>query len=202
MPTQSLRELYIDELHDLYSAEGQIIEALPKMAAAAKASELKQAFSEHLEQTRVHRERLDLIFKQLNERSDGERCEGMAGLLEEGAGRIRLEGPDEVRDAGLIAAAQRVEHYEIAAYGTARTFARILGAAARSAVSRRRRRPGRAASRGIVPQRAHRRRPATRRCRASAGAAPASTHDAKRSWPATRRSERAIRATTPRRIPA
>jgi ferritin-like metal-binding protein YciE len=127
MPTQSLRELYIDELRDLYSAEGQILDALPKMAAAARAADLKQAFSEHLEQTRVHRERLDLIFKQLNEPSAGERCEGMAGLLGEGAARIRLDGPDEVRDAGLIAAAQRVEHYEIAAYGTARTFARMLG---------------------------------------------------------------------------
>jgi len=127
MPIQSLRELYIDELRDLYSAEAQILEALPKMVAAAKASELKQAFSEHLEQTRVHRERLDLIFKQLNERSGGERCQGMAGLLEEGAERIRLQAPDEVRDAGLIAAAQRVEHYEMAAYGTARTFARLLG---------------------------------------------------------------------------
>jgi ferritin-like metal-binding protein YciE len=127
MTTHSLRELYIDELRDLYSAESQLLEALPKMATAASAAQLKQAFNEHLEQTRVHRERLDLIFKQLDTRPEGERCEGMAGLIREGQHRITLDGPAEVRDAALISAAQRVEHYEIAAYGSARTFARRLG---------------------------------------------------------------------------
>jgi ferritin-like metal-binding protein YciE len=123
----TLKDLYIDELRDLYSAETQILDALPKLAAAASAAALRDAFTHHVDQTRVHRERLDLIFKQLNESTGTERCEAIAGLLEEGAGRLALPGPSDVRDAALIAAAQRVEHYEIAAYGTARTFARQLG---------------------------------------------------------------------------
>ena len=122
MGTQSLRDLYIDELRDLYSAESQILDALPTMTHAASSEALRQAFKEHLEQTQVQRERLDLIFKQLAERPDGERCEGMAGLIEEGEERVRDDAPGDVRDAALIAAAQRVEHYEIAAYGTARTY--------------------------------------------------------------------------------
>jgi ferritin-like metal-binding protein YciE len=123
----TLKDLYIDELRDLYSAETQILDALPKLAGAASAATLRDAFTHHLDQTRIHRERLSLIFKQLNEPTGGERCEAMAGLLEEGRERLALPGPSDDRDAALIAAAQRVEHYEIAAYGTVRTFARQLG---------------------------------------------------------------------------
>jgi ferritin-like metal-binding protein YciE len=126
MPT-SLRDLYIEELQDLYSAEGQIIDALPQMSAAATTPDLKRAFDEHLEQTRVRRERLELIFKALGKRPGDQPCAGMEGLLNEGRKRLREDGPDDVKDAALIAAAQRVEHYEIAGYGTARTYARLLG---------------------------------------------------------------------------
>lgn len=124
---QSLRDLYIEELRDLYSAEQQILQALPAMAAAAHSDRLKQAFEDHLEQTRMHKERLELIFEQLGVSSAGTRCMGMEGLLAEGRERLHEDAPADVRDAALISAAQRVEHYEIAGYGSARTYARLLG---------------------------------------------------------------------------
>jgi ferritin-like metal-binding protein YciE len=123
----SLRDLYIEELQDLYSAEEQIIDALPQLASAATSPDLERALTEHLEQTTVHRERLALILRGLNAQPAGHRCEGMAGLIKEGRERLRQDSPSDVTDAALISAAQRVEHYEIAGYGTARTYARLLG---------------------------------------------------------------------------
>ena len=122
----SLRELFIEQLRDIYSAENQLVKALPKMAKAASSSELQTAFTNHLEQTREHVERLETIFANLDEEPEGETCKGMAGLIAEGKEAIDADGEDDVKDAWLIAAAQRVEHYEIAAYGTARAFARQL----------------------------------------------------------------------------
>jgi ferritin-like metal-binding protein YciE len=127
MKLESLRDLYLEQLKDLYSAETQLVDALPKMADAASAPELKNAFREHLNQTRQHVERLEKIFQTLNERPKGETCEGMKGLIKEGETMIKMKGEPEVIDAGLIAAAQRVEHYEIAGYGTVRTYAELLG---------------------------------------------------------------------------
>jgi ferritin-like metal-binding protein YciE len=123
----SLRDLYLEELQDLHSAEQQIIDALPQLAAAVTSPDLKRAFDEHLEQTKVQRERLELIFKGLNAQPGGHHCAGMEGLLKEGRERLRQDSPSDVKDAALISAAQRVEHYEIAGYGTARTYARLLG---------------------------------------------------------------------------
>lgn len=125
---ETLQDLYLNELRDLYSAETQLVEALPLMAEAAAASDLRQAFNDHLEQTRGHVARLERIFDRLGEKPTGETCEAMKGLVKEGQSYIKAGGSDEVRDAGLIGAAQRVEHYEIAAYGTARTLAEHLGA--------------------------------------------------------------------------
>jgi ferritin-like metal-binding protein YciE len=123
----SLRDLLLEELRDLYSAETQLVEALPKMAEAASSNELKTAFEHHLEQTRGHVSRLEKIFQEIGEKAAGETCEAMKGLIKEGEVLIKAQGPADVRDAGLIGAAQRVEHYEIAGYGTARSFARRLG---------------------------------------------------------------------------
>jgi ferritin-like metal-binding protein YciE len=123
----SLRDVYLEELQDLYSAEQQIIEVLPQLASAATSPDLERAFAEHLEQTTVHRDRLELILKSLNAQPGGHHCEGMAGLIKEGRQRLRQDSPSDVKDAVLISAAQRVEHYEIAGYGTARTYARLLG---------------------------------------------------------------------------
>ena len=128
MATQSLRDLYLEELEDLHDAERQILESLPTMISSASSPALKRVFEDHLEQTRVQSERLQLIFKQLGTSGSGKRCAAMDGLLEEGRERLRRIPEGEVRDAALISAAQRVEHYEIAAYGTARTFAERLGA--------------------------------------------------------------------------
>jgi len=126
MKLESLRELYIEELRDLYSAENQLVKALPKMAKAASHQELQAAFTEHLDQTKVHVERLETIFTKLNESPKGKTCKAMEGLVEEGDEMRKQKGEDAVIDAGLIAAAQRVEHYEIAGYGTVRTYARLL----------------------------------------------------------------------------
>ena len=126
MTNDALRELYIDELKDLYSAENQLVKALPKMAKAASSDELRAAFEEHLEQTKNQVQRLDQIFGMLDENAKGKKCVGMEGLIKEGAELMGEDYEDEVMDAGLIGAAQRVEHYEIAAYGTARTFAELL----------------------------------------------------------------------------
>jgi len=124
---ESLRDLFIAELRDLYSAENQLTKALPKMAEAATSPELKAAFEDHLEETRYHVTRLEEIFEGLNEKPTGETCEAMEGLIEEGENYVTAKGDHYVIDAGLIAAAQRVEHYEIAGYGTARTLASHLG---------------------------------------------------------------------------
>ena len=127
MKLESLKDLYVEQLRDLYSAETQIVDALPKMVEAANSPELKRGFEEHLAQTRQQVQRLEQIFQGLSLRPGGETCEGMEGLLKEGKEMMKMKGNPEVIDAGLIAAAQRVEHYEIAGYGTVRTFARMLG---------------------------------------------------------------------------
>ena len=122
----NLEDLFVHELHDLYSAEQQIIAALPKMANAASSPDLRQAFEQHLRQTRNHVARLDEIFASLNVSGNGHKCRGMQGLIEEGEQVMKMDGDASVKDAALIASAQRVEHYEIAGYGTARTFAEQL----------------------------------------------------------------------------
>lgn len=124
---QTLKDLYIDQLKDIYSAETQLMEALPKMAKAAADSQLQQAFEHHLEETRRHVERLEKIFDNLDTPPGGETCEAMQGLIKEGEKMVKKDADNDVKDAGLIASAQRVEHYEIAAYGTVRTFAQRLG---------------------------------------------------------------------------
>jgi ferritin-like metal-binding protein YciE len=123
----SLDDLYITELKDLYSAETQLLEALPKMAQAASSPKLKKAFEKHLEQTKGQVERLEKIFEDLDARPGGHACKAMKGLIEEGEEVIKAKGDPAVKDAALIGAAQRVEHYEIAGYGTTRTFATHLG---------------------------------------------------------------------------
>lgn len=127
MKLDSLQALYVEELRDLYNAENQLLKALPKMAKGASAPELKQAFEEHLDQTKEHIERLEEIFEKLDKKPTGKTCHGMKGLIEEGSEILEEEGEDSVLDAGIIAAAQKVEHYEIASYGTVRTFAEMLG---------------------------------------------------------------------------
>jgi ferritin-like metal-binding protein YciE len=125
----SLEELLIDELRDLYDAENQLVKALPKMAKAASNEKLKAGFTTHFEQTKSHVERLEQALKLLDESPKGKTCQAMKGLVQEGSEAIDLEAPSPIRDADLIGAAQRVEHYEIAAYGTARAFAERLGQA-------------------------------------------------------------------------
>jgi ferritin-like metal-binding protein YciE len=123
----SFRDLLLEELRDLYNAEQQLLDGLPKMVDAAKAPDLKSAFKHHLEQTKQHASRLEHVFAGIGEKASGETCEAMKGLIKEGELIIKAEGDPDVRDAGLIGAAQRVEHYEMAGYGTARTLARRLG---------------------------------------------------------------------------
>jgi ferritin-like metal-binding protein YciE len=127
MAEKGLRELYIDELKDLYNAENQLVKALPKMAKAAASEELRGGFEEHLEQTKGHVERLENIFKQLDESPKGKKCKGMEGLIEEGSEVMEEGYEDGLLDAALIGAAQRVEHYEMAGYGTVVAFAQELG---------------------------------------------------------------------------
>jgi ferritin-like metal-binding protein YciE len=127
MKENLLRELYLDELKDLYSAEKQLVKALPKMAKAATSPDLRSGFEEHLEQTKGHVSRLEQIFKALGESPNGKHCKGMEGLIKEGSEMIEEDPEAEQLDAGLIAAAQRVEHYEIAGYGCVRTYATLLG---------------------------------------------------------------------------
>src|SRR6516162_2608275 len=122
----TLKDLYVHELKDLYSAEKQLIKAIPKMEKAAKNTELATGFQEHLEQTKEHAQRLERVLSALGQTTRGPKCQGMEGIVAEGAEMIEEEGDDEVKDAGLIAAAQRVEHYEMAGYGTARTYAELL----------------------------------------------------------------------------
>ncbi len=127
MSMDSLKDLYIDELKDLYNAENQLLKALPKMAKKASAPELKSAFQEHLEVTKKHIERLETIFSALGEKPTGKTCKAMKGLVEEGKEVIEEDGDPSVLDAALIGAGQRVEHYEMAGYGVVRTFANQLG---------------------------------------------------------------------------
>jgi ferritin-like metal-binding protein YciE len=127
MPDQGLKELYLDELKDLYNAENQLVKALPKMAKAASSNELRQGFEKHLAQTRGHVQRLEKIFQALGESPKGKTCKGMQGLIEEGSETTEEDYEGSVMDAALIGAAQRVEHYEIAGYGTVRSMAETLG---------------------------------------------------------------------------
>lgn len=127
MKMESLQELYLEELKDIYDAENQLVKALPKMAKAATNEELKAAFEQHLEQTQEQISRLERVFEELGEKPKGKKCEAMKGLLEEGKQMMEEDASEEVMDAGLIAAAQKVEHYEIATYGTLRTYAEMLG---------------------------------------------------------------------------
>ena len=127
MEMESLKELYVEELKDLYSAEKQLVKALPRMAKNATNPELQQAFTEHLQETEGHVERLEQIFEMLGERGGGKKCKGMEGLIEEAKELLEEDATEEVLDAGLISKAQHVEHYEIAGYGTVRTYARQLG---------------------------------------------------------------------------
>jgi ferritin-like metal-binding protein YciE len=127
MRLDTLENLYISELRDLHSAETQLLKALPKMAKGASSPELKDAFEQHLEQTKGHVERLEQLFQQLDESPKGKTCQAMKGLIEEGSEILKEEGEDSVLDAGMIVAAQKVEHYEIASYGSVRTFANLLG---------------------------------------------------------------------------
>lgn len=127
MRLNTLHNLYVDQLKDLYSAEKQLVQALPQMAEAASNSDLKEAFQSHLAETRTHVDRIEQIFGSLDDTPGGEKCKGMEGLIQEGSEVLSKRGKGEVKDAALIAAAQRVEHYEMAGYGVARTFAKQLG---------------------------------------------------------------------------
>ncbi|MGB2669468.1 MAG: ferritin-like domain-containing protein [Candidatus Acidiferrum sp.] len=127
MVTNRLKHLYIEELKDLYSAENQMVKALPKMIKAATSKDLRAGFEGHLEQTKGHVSRLEEIFKALGESPKGKKCKGMEGLIKEGGEMIEEDPAPEELDAGLISAAQRVEHYEIAGYGCVRTYAKLLG---------------------------------------------------------------------------
>jgi ferritin-like metal-binding protein YciE len=128
MEMNTLRDLYIDELKDLYSAEKQLIKAIPKMAKAANDPELSKAFQTHLRQTERQVQRLEQVFEELGESPRGKKCIGMEGLIEEGNELIKEDPDPDVLDAGLIAKAQHIEHYEIAGYGTVRTYAQLMGA--------------------------------------------------------------------------
>ena len=127
MTIDNLRDLYIEQLEDLYSAEQQLIKALPKMAKAAKSDELKSAFEDHLEQTKGHAQRIETIFEQMGEKLTAKKCKAMEGLVKEGSEVIEEDMVDGLKDAALIAAAQRVEHYEMAGYGCVKAYATRLG---------------------------------------------------------------------------
>ena len=127
MKLDTLKTLYTNELRDLYNAEGQLLKALPKMAKAASSEELKDAFEKHLEQTKSHVERLEEVFEDIGEKPKGKTCRAMKGLIKEGSEILQEDGEESVIDAGIIVAAQKVEHYEIAGYGSVRTFAQLLG---------------------------------------------------------------------------
>ncbi|MBA2271441.1 MAG: ferritin-like domain-containing protein [Chthoniobacterales bacterium] len=127
MELETLRDLYLHELKDLYSAERQMIKAIPKMVKAATNRQLAAAFKQHLEQTKEQAKRLEDLLAKHGESVRGPKCQGMEGVLKEGDEMIGEDADEEVRDAGLIAAAQRAEHYEIAGYGCARTYAELLG---------------------------------------------------------------------------
>ncbi|HEU4681284.1 MAG TPA: ferritin-like domain-containing protein [Gemmatimonadales bacterium] len=127
MSLDSLEKLFLEELKDIYNGEKQILRALPRMAKAAESPQLQQAFTKHLKETEGQVQRLERIFKELGQAVRGKKCKGMEGLIEEGKEKMEEEGEPEVMDAALIASAQKVEHYEIAAYGCLRTYAQLLG---------------------------------------------------------------------------
>ena len=127
MARESLQELYVETLQDLYDAENQILAALPKIAHKASHPELRKAFQEHLEVTQQQQQRLERIFNELGEKAGGHKCKGMEGLIKEGEETMKKHSDSDVLDAALIASVQRVEHYEIAGYGCARTYANMLG---------------------------------------------------------------------------
>jgi ferritin-like metal-binding protein YciE len=127
MKLENLQQLFVKELRDLYDAEDQITQALPKMIEAAHDPELKSALQEHLQVTRQQISRLDQIFQKLNQKATGETCKGMKGVIKEGDEIVSMGGDPSTVDAGIISAAQRVEHYEMAGYGTVRTYAQLLG---------------------------------------------------------------------------
>jgi ferritin-like metal-binding protein YciE len=127
MQASELKEIFVDELKDIYSAESQLLKALPKMAKAAESNELRTGFEKHLEQTKEHVARLEQIFEGLGEKPTGKKCVGMEGLIKEGGEAIEEDYEGEAKDSLLIGAAQRVEHYEIAAYGTVKAMAEKLG---------------------------------------------------------------------------
>jgi ferritin-like metal-binding protein YciE len=127
MSLNSLEDLLVEEMKDIYSAENQLVKALPKMAKAASHPELQAAFEKHLEETKVHVERIEKAMEKFDASPRGKRCEAMAGLIEEGEEILKQEGANAVKDAALISAAQKVEHYEISAYGSARALAQVLG---------------------------------------------------------------------------
>jgi ferritin-like metal-binding protein YciE len=127
MSIETMEELFVDQLRDLYHAEKQLVKALPKMAKNSNSAELRRAFEEHLRQTEGHVDRLEQVFDRIASKAKTKKCEAMEGLIEEGQELIDAGAPSEVIDAGLICAAQKVEHYEIAAYGTLVTWARQLG---------------------------------------------------------------------------
>jgi ferritin-like metal-binding protein YciE len=127
MALQSLEDLFLEDLKDVYNAEHQILKALPRMAKKASAPELKRAFEQHLKQTETQVQRLERVFSSIGEKAKGKTCKGMQGLIEEGKEMMSEDIEEDVLDAALIAAAQKVEHYEIAAYGTLRAYAEMLG---------------------------------------------------------------------------
>jgi ferritin-like metal-binding protein YciE len=127
MKLDTLKTLYVDELRDLYNAESQLLKALPKMAKGATSEELQEAFKKHLEQTKTHVQRLEEVFEEVGEKPKSKTCKAMRGLIEEGSEILKENGEESVIDAGIIVAAQKVEHYEIASYGSVRTFAQLLG---------------------------------------------------------------------------
>lgn len=127
MKLDTLKKLYVEELRDVYNAEQQLVKALPKMAKGASSDELRQAIQNHLEETKGHVDRLEQVFELIDESAKGKTCKAMKGLVEEGSEILEENGEESVLDAGIIAAAQKVEHYEIATYGTLRTWADLLG---------------------------------------------------------------------------
>lgn len=127
MKLATLQDLFVDEIRDLYNAEQQVVKALPKMAKASHSPELQNAYQMHLEQTKNQVERLKQIFEELNLPVRGKACKGMEGIISEGEELLKENADPDVKDAGLIASAQKVEHYEISSYGTARTYAQHLG---------------------------------------------------------------------------
>lgn len=127
MKLENLKDLYLQELKDIYSAETMILKALPKLAKAASSPRLQEAFQEHLEETKMQVERLNRIFDHMGVPIKGRHCAGMEGIIHEGEEFLNTQADPTVKDAALIAAAQKVEHYEISSYGTARTYARMLG---------------------------------------------------------------------------